>query len=1098
MKFNKKSTEIAANNQCPQNFDLTCEFHLNPSNHQSNVNLMNSSLSNSVDKSVSNPICNDSYLYDTTINQLLTLKSATIKKQHTNTSICSKTPFISKTQDPFNTIGYETGQVNTNHEFYPEIIKCDSKTLPLCKLQSKTIPSMQTVPHFIYISNPSNDNNNNNNNNNTDGNNQMTELNTFTSTKNIPSAQPVNYEQVINRTCEHILENNQYICPNICINSSSTSLCECKRGDSDFDFSNILFNNPPDYYPIHKIHGHQQSIHVQTEQQQQQQYGFRKFITHENRDEKCNSMASCMINYEAGENVTRSRINLSKYFKCCHRLTMILICLLIFICLCYRIIDYFNRHEMMKSLFVYNKFPLSKQSSYNHIDDNGNNKLLSLMHKEEQNISDWFTITLCNLNPIRGSALFTVENGSEIYDHIIKIRQNEIDFTGITKIVNNNNALVSKALLKQTGHKLNEMLKFCSTGNEKCSHRNFTSVLTIYGQCYRMNLQPSVYEVRIVLDSQDYDYIIPHKGLIGFRLWIHPSEQKASYILDLKDDKDNPWKNTQNENVIDFNSLQQSNIIQSNEITVSTEFQTLIRVALDMNVHYKRINTKNGLCSTSTGFTECEQNANQKLPTDTVWLSDKYNHNIWNARIVSATQSSKATIMYSLLALRNPNLFIRNKIDLERGLRIQQRAFIQLTNETAFNELRKLVPGYDDLRNQLRSIKQLLHEIEIGIWRDQREALQMTHTDSACSKMVIGYFETLINITKSFQDELCKLSSIDVLYTTSFFNCLNHTQSMYDYRSQLNMNSTYQFPLYNRLSSLRFRIHPRTNNHTSIIHDSVNNIDMNYYENMQNPSLMGLQVIHLFFSNITYNSNLKDVLRKYLKLLSAKRMQMATRTSNTRYGLSLTSHSSQSSSSTSSTNSLTPISSSIVLSSSSTSTSSSPPSALLSSSSGSTITSHSLQLSDRTITQNSLNNAETNQPLCTSQIQIHIDSIYKVKLEKLGEAIATCLQRLELFQTSMNLIIKWNRQILETFSIDYEHLQKVDEKSLVAFTVQFETIGNDISMTQLTPMDKIFNPFGEIMGICFGTLSLLIPLYLVVDYFFTIKCKSSMDRQGVI
>ncbi|VDO96466.1 unnamed protein product [Schistosoma mattheei] len=93
-----------------------------------------------------------------------------------------------------------------------------------------------------------------------------------------------------------------------------------------------------------------------------------------------------------------------------------------------------------------------------------------------------------------------------------------------------------------------------------------------------------VYEVRIVLDSQDYDYIIPHKGLIGFRLWIHPSEQKASYILDLKDDKDNPWKNTQNENVIDFNSLQQSNIIQSNEITVSTEFQTLIRVALDMNV----------------------------------------------------------------------------------------------------------------------------------------------------------------------------------------------------------------------------------------------------------------------------------------------------------------------------------------------------------------------------------------------------------------------------------------------------------------------------------------------------------------------------------
>ncbi|VDP25966.1 unnamed protein product [Schistosoma margrebowiei] len=148
----------------------------------------------------------------------------------------------------------------------------------------------------------------------------MTELKTFTSTKNIPSVQPVNCEQVMSRNCEHILENNQYICPNICINSSSTSLCECKRGDSDFDFSNILFNNPPDYYPIHKIHNHQQSIHVQTEQQQQQQqYGLRKFIPHENRNEKCNSLASCMINYESGEKLTRSRINLSKYFKCCHR-----------------------------------------------------------------------------------------------------------------------------------------------------------------------------------------------------------------------------------------------------------------------------------------------------------------------------------------------------------------------------------------------------------------------------------------------------------------------------------------------------------------------------------------------------------------------------------------------------------------------------------------------------------------------------------------------------------------------------------------------------------------------------------------------------------
>ncbi|CAH8494534.1 unnamed protein product [Schistosoma turkestanicum] len=555
---------------------------------------------------------------------------------------------------------------------------------------------------------------------------------------------------------------------------------------------------------------------------------------------------------------------------------MTLICLLIFTCLCYRIIDYFNRHEMMKSLFVYNKFHVSKKTSDKNMHNNENNNLLSLMPEDEQNLPEWFTITLCNLNPIRGSALFAVENGSEIYDNISKNRQHEIDFNGLTKRVNVDNTFVSKAILKRTGHKLNEMLKFCFTGNEQCTHRNFTSVLTIYGQCYRMKLEPSIHEVRIVLDSQDYDYIIPHRGLIGFRLWIHSNEQQASYMLDLKEQDNRNWKYTQHENVPDLNSLQQQqqlNIIRPNEIIVSTEFQTLIRVALDMNVHYKQTNMKTGLCSTSMRFTECEQNVNRNSDSleDTIWSSDNDNRHFSSARIVSATQSSKATIMYSLLALRNPNLFMRNNIDLQRGLRIQQRAYIQLTNETAFNELRNLVTNYDDLRNQLRSIKQLLHEIQIGIWRDQREALQ-------------GLFKSV----------------------------------------------------------------------------------------------------------------------------------------------------------------------------------------------------------------------ENNPQLCTSQIQIHIDSIYNVKLERLGEAIATCLQRLELFQTSMNLIIKWNKHILQTFSIDYEHLQKVDEKSLVAFTVQFETIGNDISMTHLTPMHKIFNPFGEIMGICFGTLSLLIPLYLIVDYFFTMKCKSSKDRQGVI
>ncbi|CAH8520385.1 unnamed protein product [Heterobilharzia americana] len=776
---------------------------------------------------------------------------------------------------------------------------------------------------------------------------------------------------------------------------------------------------------------------------------------------------------------------------------MTLVCVLIFTCLCYRIIDYFNRYEMMKSLFVYNKYYMPEKSIGLHNNRSENFKSTSKSVNKELKKLNWFTITLCNLNPMRGSALFTVQNGSQIYDMVSRGRQNEIDFNVETVRQASRLNRISIELLKQTGHKLTDMLKYCHTGNERCTFQNFTSVLTTYGQCYRMKLERSVHEVSFVLDSQDYDYIIPHRGLVGFRLWIHASEKQAYNMLDLKND---PRQTVDNDRGFQL-YLQQQTGIQSNEIIVSTEFQTLIRVALDMNVRLMQNNLRH-LCSTRAESVGCENDERDGEPHkdslgETIWLSSNNYQDLWNARIVSATQSSKASMMYSLLSLRYPNLFVRNKIDLERGLRIQQRAYIQLVNETAFNELRNLVSSYEDLRNQLGSIKQLLHEIEIGFWRDQREALQMTHTDITCSKMVIRYFETLINITRTFQDDLCGLPLLDAFYTTSLFDCHNYTQPTYssssinDYRGQVNITSVYQFPSHAHLSSWLQVNYPHRSNRTLLLHDQINNIDKNVYDMINNPALLELQVIQLFFSNATNSSKLKDILRKYLKLLSAKRMQMTTRTSSTRYGLSLGSHLPTSSSSVTSSLTSSPSSPSSTSSDASSITSSSLSSS--SASSASTSVLHSFRFPER-VNSLTLSNDDPKELLCSSQIQIHIDSIYNVKLEKLGENIATCLQRLESFQTSMNLIIQWNKPIIKTFSIDVEHSQKLNEANLVTFTIQIEKMEMGISMTQLTPMYKIFSPFGEIMGICFGTLSLLIPICLTVDYCFSMKCKSSPDR----
>ncbi|CAH8846813.1 unnamed protein product [Trichobilharzia szidati] len=1090
MKTFRKYTEMPANNQCAQNFDLGCELHMNPTNQQSHVNIMNLNLSNSEVKSSSHAICSVSPLFDTSVNQILTLDADCYKNTAAYPGIpsCPETPLVSEAQGLFNTlhrVGYTHprirtnchSQAGTNRSHTSDKLLTSSSTTG--RLQNKSLPFLQTVPHFIYISNP---------------NNQLTNHSKDTCLpKNLSTDEPIEHVKVINQKCEHILENSHIVCQNLCAHSPSSPMCECnKRRQEDCDISDILFNgrHSTTYYP-----NSQYQCPAHSQLHTAQEYSLKEYLPEQGVKLKCDSLASSSANYESGERLASGFSNSVKYMKCCHRLTMTLVCLLIFACLCYRIIDYFNRYEAMKSLFVYNKFSLPPEEftdTHNHSDAF---KSMAKSFTEEKKSSDWFTITLCNLNPIRGSALFTVQNGSQIYDMISKDRQNEMDSSvNIIRQTGGNNR-VPIEILKQTGHKLNEMLKYCYTGTERCTFHNFTSVLTIYGQCYRMKLKRTVHEVSFMLDSQDYDYIIPHNGLIGFRLWIHSSEQQAHNMLDVKE---NLWRgNGGNES-----QLYQRTGIESNEIIVSTEFQTVIRVALDMNVRFRQNSLKRTLCSPMIQSSDCEYDSDEtSRKEDSFWLSNDNYHRFWNARIISATQSSKATIMYSLLALRHPNLFMRNKIDLERGLRIQQRAYVQLANETAFNELRNLVSSYEELRNQLGSIKQLLREIEIGFWRDQREALQMTHTDATCSKMVIKYFETLINITQTFQDDLCRLSLVEAFYTTSSFHCPNYNHSMHspiikEYPSQLNMTKAYPFPSpHTHLSSLLKANSPQTSNITPPLYDhQINNGDKSFYEIIKNPALIELQVVELFFSNATYNSKLKDILRKYLKLLSAKRMQMTTRTNNNRFGMTLGSHSPPSASSSSSSSS----SSSLTSSSSSLQSSSTSAASLISSSpsvSSAASVQHSLQFLERGGSQG-LTSDGSSEFLCSSQIQIHIDSIYNLKLEKLGESIATCIQRLEVFQTSMNFIIQWNKHIINTFSIDYQQSQRLDATSLVTFTVQIESTNAGFSMTQFTPMNKLFSPFGEIMGICFGTLSLLIPLYLLVDYFFTMKCKNSTDTHS--
>ncbi|VDQ13015.1 unnamed protein product [Trichobilharzia regenti] len=313
MKTFRKYSEMPANNQCAQNFDLGCELHMNPTNQQSHVNIMNLNLSNSDVKSSSYPpVCSDSRLFDTSVNHLLTLDAECCKKSNPYPCIpsCPETPLVSEAQGLFNTlhkVGYTHPRIRTNFNSQTgtnrshtndKLLTSTSSSATTGRLQNKSLQFLQTVPHFIYISNP---------------NNQLTNPKDTCLPKNL-STEPIEHAKVINQKCEHILENSHIVCQNLCAHSPS-SMCQCnKKPQEDCDISDILFSGGhPTYYP-----NSQYQCPAHSQLQTAQEYSLKEFLP-EGAKVKCDSIASSSANYESGERLANSFSNSAKYMKCCHR-----------------------------------------------------------------------------------------------------------------------------------------------------------------------------------------------------------------------------------------------------------------------------------------------------------------------------------------------------------------------------------------------------------------------------------------------------------------------------------------------------------------------------------------------------------------------------------------------------------------------------------------------------------------------------------------------------------------------------------------------------------------------------------------------------------
>ena len=106
---------------------------------------------------------------------------------------------------------------------------------------------------------------------------------------------------------------------------------------------------------------------------------------------------------------------------------------------------------------------------------------------EHESSPEFPAVTICNFNMLRQSKVDT-QNLSDIVKYALgdkfagglNVDSSKIDWSRYKNLSMSN-------LYAVGGHRMEDMLTACSWKGEKCSHRNFTSVLTSMGLCHTFN-----------------------------------------------------------------------------------------------------------------------------------------------------------------------------------------------------------------------------------------------------------------------------------------------------------------------------------------------------------------------------------------------------------------------------------------------------------------------------------------------------------------------------------------------------------------------------------------------------------------------------------
>ncbi|TPP56466.1 hypothetical protein FGIG_11863 [Fasciola gigantica] len=154
--------------------------------------------------------------------------------------------------------------------------------------------------------------------------------------------------------------------------------------------------------------------------------------------------------------------------------------------------------------------------------------------------------------------------------------------------------------------------------------------------------------------------------------------------------------------------------------------------------------------------------------------------------------------------------------------------------------------------------------------------------DKDCQTEMLQNIRPLLNISGKFRDELCQLPFTDGLYTGNFLRC-DHAQKTEGKANDLEatfIQAVLQLKSHQHTDSLKVFPFLGTNAERSDRKKVEPDYLKVHYLTTSQPSLLELQIVNLFFSSTTTKPRLKDILRNYLRILSAKRMQIRPRNSS--------------------------------------------------------------------------------------------------------------------------------------------------------------------------------------------------------------------------